>query len=66
MGSQVAWLDCVAARARFGRWIEGEYATFEPFPKLDGSGQPSTSGAGQPAGAWADGAQDFVFMKAMR
>ena len=61
--SQVAWLDSVAARARFGRWIEGEYTTFEPFPRLEGS---KPLGNGQPAAAWVSGANNFVFMKALR
>ncbi|KAK9807992.1 hypothetical protein WJX73_000666 [Symbiochloris irregularis] len=29
----VAWLDEIAAKARFGRWIDGRFATFVPFPK---------------------------------
>ena len=33
--TQVAQLDSIAARARFGRWLDGEYVAFVPFPKHD-------------------------------
>ena len=29
---QVVWLDVVAARARYGRWIGGALPTFVPVP----------------------------------
>ena len=31
-GVQVVWLDVVAARARYGRWIGGTLPTFVPVP----------------------------------
>lgn len=30
---QVAWLDELAAKARFGRWLDGRFPSFVPFPK---------------------------------
>ncbi len=29
---QVLWLDITAAKARYGRWIDGCLPTFVPFP----------------------------------
>ena len=34
---QVVWLDCTAAKARYGRWIDGVRPSIIPFPK---SGKP--------------------------
>ena len=45
---QVAWLDEVAAKARFGRWIDGRFPTLVPFPKTGKArGGRSTSKAGK-------------------
>ena len=35
-GVQVVWLDVVAARARYGRWIGGTLPTFVPVPLAAG------------------------------
>lgn len=30
---QVVWLDVTAAKARYGRWLDGAIPAFVPFPK---------------------------------
>ena len=35
---QVVWLDVIVAKARYGRWIEGAFPRFAPFPSRHAPG----------------------------
>ena len=35
---QVVWLDEIVAKARYGRWIEGTFPRFAPFPRSHAPG----------------------------
>ena len=51
---QVVWLDVIAARARYGRWIGGCLPSFVPVPmtgKVSARAQRGSKGAEQPAGS---------------
>lgn len=56
---QVLWLDAVAARARYGRWIGGVLPEFVPFPKTGrargGSKQAAAAAAAEEQGAAGGG-----------
>jgi hypothetical protein len=53
-GLQVVWLDNVAARARYGRWLGGVLPEFVPFPKT-GKARGGSKRAGAAAAAKSEG-----------
>lgn len=59
---QVVWLDATAARARYGRWVNGVLPEFVPFPKTSkargGGSKKAAAAAAGGGGGEGDGGSD--------
>lgn len=60
---QVIWLDVVAARARYGRWIGGTLPTFVPVPVAGKASATARKGNKPPEGqnTASDGEEEEKF-----
>lgn len=72
---QVVWLDAVAARARYGRWVGGVLPEFVPFPKTGKArgGSKKAQQAQQAAGGGPGGVESeeegggcYVYLRRLR
>ena len=67
---QVVWLDVVAARARYGRWIGGSLPSFVPVPIAGKASAKARKGnkapERQPAAAAGEEEQLAIRLKQLR
>lgn len=66
---QVVWLDVIAARARYGRWIGGCLPCFVPVPmtgKVSARAQKGSKGLEQPAASQAQEEKLAIRLKHLR
>lgn len=66
----MVWLDCAAARARYGRWVGGTLPMLCPFPKTGrarGGSRQQAQQAEQEEGAEQDDAdRHWVYLRRLR
>ena len=65
---QVLWLDTTAAKARYGRWIDGCLPAFAPFPTTTRARtkQQKKDAAVEAAARAASGMDDDAFIRLSR
>ena len=60
---QIVWLDTIAAKARFGGWIEGHFPRFAPFPRNYG---PKKAAKTTSAALAEEGDEYWIHLKRLR